>query len=105
MYQSAFFCDICEYEDVTPLSPHNLFGGRDGFVRKLDSLFVVSSELHGDNPAGDITGQMSAWYVFSSMGIYPVTHGTGLYFIGAPQKKHLSLEHAHGTLTVKARSG
>ncbi|MEN6459065.1 MAG: GH92 family glycosyl hydrolase [Thermoguttaceae bacterium] len=29
-------------------------------------------------------GQMSAWYIFSSMGFYPVTPGTDVYAIGAP---------------------
>ena len=32
----------------------------------------------------DDTGQMSAWYIFSAMGFYPVTHGQGIYYIGAP---------------------
>lgn len=36
--------------------------------------------LNGD----DDCGQMSAWYVFSSLGFYPVTPGTDLYAIGTP---------------------
>lgn len=48
------------------------------------------------------TGQMSAWYIFSAMGFYPVTHGQGIYYIGSPLFKALSLKHANGTLTVKA---
>jgi predicted alpha-1,2-mannosidase len=39
-------------------------------------------------PAGlsgnDDAGQMSAWYVFSAMGFYPVTPGSNLYSIGTP---------------------
>lgn len=35
-------------------------------------------------PGNDDTGQLTAWYVFSSMGFYPVRHGTGEYIIGAP---------------------
>ncbi|HLP78525.1 MAG TPA: GH92 family glycosyl hydrolase, partial [Candidatus Paceibacterota bacterium] len=30
------------------------------------------------------TGQMSAWYVFSALGFYPVTPGTTEYLIGSP---------------------
>ena len=33
----------------------------------------------------DDCGQMSAWYVFSALGFYPVTPGTGSYAIGTPQ--------------------
>lgn len=36
--------------------------------------------LNGD----DDCGQMSAWYVFSSMGFYPVTPGSDVYAIGTP---------------------
>jgi predicted alpha-1,2-mannosidase len=32
----------------------------------------------------DDVGQMSAWYVLSAMGFYPVCPGTGLYVIGSP---------------------
>lgn len=33
----------------------------------------------------DDCGQMSAWYIFSVMGFYPVTPGSGIYALGAPQ--------------------
>jgi len=36
--------------------------------------------LNGD----DDCGQMSAWYVFSSLGFYPVTPGSDVYAIGTP---------------------
>lgn len=49
-------------------------------------------------------GQMAAWYVFSSMGFYPVTHGTGVYFIGTPSFENLSLMHEKGELNVKANN-
>lgn len=50
----------------------------------------------------DDTGQMSAWYVFTAMGFYPVTHGTATYFIGSPLFQRLQLKHNHGTLTILA---
>lgn len=41
-----------------------------------------------NNPHGmwgdDDCGQMSAWYIFSALGFYPVTPGTGVYAIGTP---------------------
>jgi predicted alpha-1,2-mannosidase len=36
--------------------------------------------MNGD----DDCGQMSAWYIFSALGFYPVTPGTDLYAIGTP---------------------
>ncbi len=33
----------------------------------------------------DDCGQMSAWYIFSVMGFYPVTPGSNIFAIGAPQ--------------------
>lgn len=43
----------------------------------------------------DDCGQMSAWYIFSSMGFYPVCPGSGQYVIGSPSldKAVLSLEN------------
>lgn len=34
----------------------SLFGSKARFVSKLDSLFIASSELHGEHVAGDISG-------------------------------------------------
>jgi putative alpha-1,2-mannosidase len=32
----------------------------------------------------DDAGQMSAWYIFSSLGFYPVTPGSTVYALGSP---------------------
>jgi predicted alpha-1,2-mannosidase len=49
----------------------------------------TSSENYRDHPLGingnDDCGQMSAWYVFSVMGFYPVTPGVEEFALGAPQ--------------------
>jgi predicted alpha-1,2-mannosidase len=39
-------------------------------------------------------GQMSAWYVFSAMGLYPMNPAAGVYHIGSPlfDKVRISLE-------------
>lgn len=126
------------------LAPHDvdglisLFGGRDVFLRRLDSLFTVNEEVRGENRSPDISGligqyahgnepshhiaylftmagapdrtesmvrrimdemytdavdgicgnedcgQMSAWYVFSAMGFYPVNPADGRFIIGSP---------------------
>lgn len=118
-----------------------LFGGKEPFANKLDSLFATSSEVLGEEQSVDITGligqyahgnepshhiaylfnwvdkpwrtqeivsqildefyadqpdglcgnedcgQMSAWYIMSSFGFYPVSPGDTRYSIGRPSFK------------------
>ncbi len=48
----------------------------------------VIDELYHDGPDGlcgnEDMGQMSAWYVLSAMGFYPVAPGQGVYVLGSP---------------------
>lgn len=47
----------------------------------MDSLYTTKPDgLSGNEDAG----QMSAWYVFSAMGFYPVNPANGIYVIGSP---------------------
>jgi predicted alpha-1,2-mannosidase len=51
----------------------------------------------------DDCGQMSAWYIFSAMGFYPVCPGSGEYVLGAPYLPYLRLTLDNGnTLEIKA---
>ena len=127
----------------TWLVPHDveglisLFGSKEAFVSKLDSLFLVNEDLgdaaspdisgligqyaHGNEPGhhtvylysfvgqqwktaekvdyilshmysdlpdglqgNEDCGQMSAWYVFSALGFYPVNPSDGMYVFGRP---------------------
>lgn len=67
--------------------------------------------LYDDTPAGQCgnndCGQMSAWYVFSALGFYPVNPASGSYVIGSPlvEKAVLQLDKDHykgKTFTVLA---
>ena len=142
----------------------DLFGGREAFAAKLDSLFEVPAEFrvghygfvihemremvlcnmgqyaHGNEPvhhviyqyahagqpwktqqrvrrvldelygpgpdglAGDEdNGQMSAWYLFSALGFYPVCPGHPSYVLGAPLFKRAVLRLPDGgTFEVRA---
>lgn len=48
----------------------------------------ILTTLYSDQPDGlsgnEDCGQMSAWYVFSAMGIYPVNPAAGVYVFGSP---------------------
>jgi len=135
-----------------------LHGGNDNFVKKLDTLFTMSSELVGQNVASDITGmigqyahgnepshhipylfnyagaawktqgmvreillsqyndtpeglcgnedcgQMSAWYVLSAMGFYPVNPAEGVYVIGASLFDKVEIDVGDGkSFVVRSR--
>lgn len=60
----------------------------------------IMEEFYKNEPDGLIgnedCGQMSAWYVLSAMGIYPVTPGNGLYMIGSPQMHEVVLNFESG---------
>ena len=53
-----------------------------------EKVHQIMKEMYHNAPDGLIgnedCGQMSAWYVFSALGFYPVTPGTTDYIIGTP---------------------
>ncbi len=51
----------------------------------------------------DDCGQMSAWYLFSALGFYPVAPGSGRFELGSPIIKTATLKFENGkTLTIEA---
>ncbi|KRV46688.1 alpha-mannosidase [Wenjunlia vitaminophila] len=72
-------------------------------VREAVSRLYLGSEI-GQGYAGDEdNGEMSAWYVFSSLGFYPLVMGSPEYAIGSPlfTKATVHLENGRD-LVVKA---
>lgn len=68
----------------------------------------IMDEFYKPAPDGLIgnedCGQMSAWYVFSAAGFYPVTPGSTLYAIGSPLFPEVRFKLENGkTFVVKAR--
>ncbi len=134
-----------------------LYGGREKFADKLDSLFSESSQItgryqpdisgmvgqdaQGNEPShhvpylydyagepwktqrvvreimskwyldtvgglcgNDDCGQMSAWYVFSAMGFYPVTPGQCTYATGSPIFSKVTIELGRGkSFVIRAK--
>ena len=70
-------------------------------VREINDLFYLNKP---DGLCGnDDCGQMSAWYIFSAMGFYPVNPVGGVYVLGAPQVPEVSIALPNGkTFTVTA---
>lgn len=53
----------------------------------------------------DDCGQMSAWYLFSALGFYPVAPGSGQYALGSPAIKTAVIRLENGrTLSIEARN-
>jgi putative alpha-1,2-mannosidase len=51
----------------------------------------------------DDCGQMSAWYLFSALGFYPVAPGSGQYSLGSPVVKTAAVKLENGrTLNIRA---
>ena len=66
----------------------------------MERMYRPEREGLGGN---DDCGQMSAWYIFSAMGFYPVCSGSGEFVLGAPFLPEISLRLDGGsTFTVKA---
>ncbi len=152
-WQYTFFVP----HDITGMI--ELYGGREKFHRKLDSLFGTSSNMtgreqaditgligqyaHGNEPShhvaylynyvGDFRnankiitkicndfysnkpdglagnedcGQMSAWYVLSSLGLYQVSPGSPNYTITIPQVLSAEIHLENGeTISIKKDQG
>jgi predicted alpha-1,2-mannosidase len=69
----------------------------------------VMSRLYHPTPDGfcgdEDTGQMSAWYVFSALGFYPVCPGTTEYQIGSPLFDKATIHLPNGkTFVVSAKT-
>ena len=60
----------------------------------------VLDKLYNYTPDGycgdEDNGQTSAWYVFSALGFYPVTPGTGQYVFGSPLFNKVTLDFENG---------
>ncbi len=67
----------------------------------------ICSDLYANAPDGlsgnEDCGQMSAWYVLSAMGYYPVTPGSDMYVLGTPVFDEMTINLENGNVfTIKA---
>ena len=66
----------------------------------MDSQYAARPDGLAGN---DDLGQMSAWYVFTALGFYPVTPGSDEYAIGRPFVSRAAIHLGHGrTFTISA---
>lgn len=69
----------------------------------------VMDKLYGPGPDGlcgdEDNGQMSAWYIFSALGFYPVSPGVPQYVIGSPLFPKATINVSSGrTFVIEAKN-
>ena len=74
-----------------------------------EKLRRILRTQYGNEPnsltGNDDCGQMSAWYIFTALGFYPVCPGSDYYVIGSPAVSQATLRLSNGkTLTVKSKN-
>ncbi|MBR2367610.1 MAG: GH92 family glycosyl hydrolase [Alistipes sp.] len=67
-------------------------------TRLLDENYTTAAD---GLPGNDDTGTMSAWAVFSMMGIYPDCPGEPYYTITTPRFERVEIDTDHGTIVIK----
>ena len=100
---------IGQYAHGNEPSHHNpyLYNHTDSPWKGADWLRRIMTELYTDTPAGlpgnEDMGQMSAWFVMSAMGFYPVDPVGGVYELGAPMFDKIEIPLPSGkTFTIIA---
>lgn len=78
--------------------------------KTLERVHKICNEFYKSTPDGLIgnedCGQMSAWYVFSCMGFYPVCPASGNYALGAPFFKNINVHLESGdTISIRSNNG
>lgn len=75
------------------------------YVRDILDRAYVGSDFGQGYIGDEDNGEMSAWYIFSALGFYPVSMGNDEYAIGSPLFKEVKVELDNGeSITVKANN-
>ncbi len=74
--------------------------------KTAEKVKLIRDSLYSNKPDGlcgnEDCGQMSAWYVFSALGFYPVNAAGGEYVIGTPAASNAAITVGKKTFKVKA---
>jgi predicted alpha-1,2-mannosidase len=88
-----------------------LYNWTDKPWKTQERVRMILKKMYKATPDGlggnDDTGQMSAWYIFSTLGFYPVAPGSDQYSIGSPAIQNAVIEVGNGktfTINVKNQS-
>lgn len=76
--------------------------------RGREIITQICNQFYNNTPTGmignDDCGQMSAWYIFSTLGFYPVNPGNATFVIGQPQVKRAVIRISDtSSITITAK--
>ncbi|MER7441367.1 GH92 family glycosyl hydrolase [Micromonospora avicenniae] len=71
-------------------------------VREILQRHYVGSEIGQGYLGDEDNGEMSSWYILSSLGIYPLQAGSSQWAIGSPQFTRMVVHRANGDIVVNA---
>ncbi len=81
-----------------------LYNWTDQPWKTQERVRMIMESMYSNTPDGlcgnDDAGQMSAWYVFSALGFYPVCPGSDQYAIGSPLVKSAKINFENGKVMV-----
>jgi predicted alpha-1,2-mannosidase len=73
-----------------------------------EKLNQIMTGLYTDQPDGlcgnEDCGQMSAWYVFSSLGFYPVNPAEGIYVFGKPMVHNAEIKAGDNVFRIETKN-
>ena len=102
--ESGFVLLACNERDIHAAYLFNS-AGRPDFTQKWVRMILENKYGAGYDGeyGGDDAGTISAWYVFSALGFYPVA-GSDVYQIGAPLFPKTEIKMGEKVLTVVAQN-
>ena len=71
-------------------------------VREILRRLYVGSEIGQGYLGDEDNGEMSSWYILSSLGIYPLQAGSSEWAIGSPQFTKMTVHRSSGDIVVNA---
>jgi alpha-1,2-mannosidase, putative len=85
-----------------------IYNWTDRPYKTSETVHRILNEMYTSKPNGlpgnDDCGSMGAWYVFASMGLYPMIPGIAGFSISAPYFEKIRLHLTKGTLTIEGGS-
>ena len=85
-----------------------VYNWTDASYKTSEVIHRVLNEMYSSEPNGlpgnDDLGTMGSWYVFASIGLYPMIPGIGGFSVNAPQFEEISIDFPNGKFEITGGS-
>jgi putative alpha-1,2-mannosidase len=71
-------------------------------VREILQRLYIGSEIGQGYPGDEDNGEMSSWYILSSLGLYPLQAGSPNWVIGSPLFQKVTVHRSTGDIVINA---